>query len=474
MSLTVTGLLVIALGVWCQFGNPARVLLAMMAMTLFEAADAADLTALGGASITPAKLFLAFLALRVVSMRSGVAALAAELAPRRVFVVYLALLAWVLASGILFPRLFEGATSVFSLDRSTIDVGAVPLRPSGGNITQGVYALGSFAIALCVAVLARRDGGYAVVLKGLLLVSALDIFFALADIVTAATHTGFLLDAVHTGSYAFLTSDEAGGLKRISGSFSEASSFATFSLELLAVNLTLLVHGIRPRTTGCFSGLLALFLVLSTSSTAYVGLAVFAAAFGIYAVYRLARYGERRAVAIFAATMACGGLVVCLVLLFAPGIADTAWTILDLTIFSKGTTDSGIERASFNTQAVQIFYDTWGLGAGIGATRTSNYFYLLLSNLGVVGLVLFAALIIALMRLRPRDTLTRDERGIVASARVGVLAALVPALLIATIFDLGTLFYILVGIVASSSPRAALAASRRSADLPARAVRRSA
>ena len=86
---TVTGLVVIALGIWCQFGSPSRALVVMLGLTLFEAADAADLIALGGQSVTPAKLFLAFFVLRLLSMRAGGSALLAEIAPRRVLFIYL-------------------------------------------------------------------------------------------------------------------------------------------------------------------------------------------------------------------------------------------------------------------------------------------------------------------------------------------------------------------------------------------------
>lgn len=459
---TATGLVVIVLGIWCQFGSFRRTLMSIVLLTLFEAADAADLPALGGASVTPAKLFLLFLVLRVISMRGGLGTALAEVSPRRVLFLYVLLLLWVVPSAIFLPRLFQGAVEVNSLERSVIDTGPVPLKPSSGNITQSVYAIGSFVLALCVAALSRRPGGYATLLQALLVLTGLNLGFAVIDLLTAATHTGFLLDVIHTGAYAFLTDDEANGLKRISGTFSEASSFATFSLDLLAVNLTLFVLRVRPRLTGFYCLALVVFLMLSTSSTAYAGLAVFAIGFSAYAGWTLLVRGNARALKLLVLLLLASTFFVCVTLIVAPGFAAAAWKVIDSAVIHKGQSESALERGALNVQAATIFFDTYGLGAGIGATRTSNYLYLLASNLGVVGLALFGVLVLALALVRPRDDLADDDRRIVAAARVGLLASLVPAVLIATIFDLGPLFYVMVGITASG------AATFGAARLPAR------
>ena len=473
---TLTGLIVIVLGIWCQFGDYRRILISVMVLTPFEASDAADLVALGGSSVTPAKLFLAFFVLRLASMRDGLGALVAELSPRRVLFIYLVLLIWVVGSAVLLPRLFEEMTEVFSLTRSDIDIGAIPLKPSSGNITQAVYAIGSFVIALGVCVLARKQGAYATILTGFLLVTGLDIFMAVADLVTSATHTEFLMDAIHTGNYTFLTSDESGGLKRISGSFSEASAFATFSLELLAINVSLFLSRVRPWLTGGYSLVLAVLLFLSTSSTAYVGLAVLGAAFGVAAVWSFVAHGSARPLKILALSAGVGVFVGCLAFLVVPSLMMAIWNLLDVSLFQKGQTESALERGELNTQATKIFFDTYGLGAGVGSTRASNFVLVLASNLGIIGLGLFAILMLALAFLRLRPDLTADDAKIVRAARVGMLAALVPATLIGTIFDLGPLFYILVGVIASSAAKGpaavpgktAAGASAMAAELQAR------
>lgn len=459
---TVSGAIILVLGIWCQFGSYRRTVLAMFGLIVLASASAVDLPALGGASITPANFFLLFYLLRLVSMRDGVRQLTAEIEPQRPLFLFFLLIVWIVGSALLLPRLFAGEVSVFSLSRSLDnDGGTMLLAPTSGNISQAVYAIGGFLAACATAAFARKPGGYRTMLSALVLVTSLDIAFAIVDLVTGVTHTGFLLDPIHTASYAFLTDDELGGLKRISGSFSEASAFATFSLCLLGTNFALFVANVRPRFTGTASVLLFLLIGLATSSAGYAGLAVLLAGFLAYAAVAALR-GKRRAPMLALFVVGGGIVVVGLVFLLLPPVAHVAQTVIDESLLAKGQTDSAIERGSWNTQAWQVFLDTHGLGAGIGTTRGSNYFLVLLSNLGAIGFGLFVLLMLRVNLSALSARLQDDERAIVWAARVGTLVTLVPSILVGTVYDLGTLFYALLGIAASGAavvPRATVAAA---------------
>ena len=465
---TVSGGIILVLGIWCQLGGYRRTVLAMFALIVLASASAVDLPALGGASITPANFFLLFYLLRLISMRDGVRQLTNEIEPRRPLFLFLLLILWIVGSALLLPRLFEGQVAVFSLSRSLDnDGGTMPLAPTSGNISQAVYAIGGFLAACATSAYARKPGGYQAMLSAIVLVTSLDIFFAFFDLVTGVTHTGFLLDFIHTASYAFLTDDELGGLKRISGTFSEASAFATFSLCLLGTNFALFVANVRPRFTGPASVLLFLLIVLATSSAGYAGLAVILVGFLVYAAFA-ALLGKGRAPKLALFVVGGGIVVVGLVYLLLPPVAAVAQKVIEESLLSKSTTDSALERGSWNTQAWQVFLDTHGLGAGIGTTRGSNYFLVLLSNLGAIGFGLFVLLMLktTLARLSPR--LQSEERAIIWAARVGTLVTLVPSILVGTVYDLGTLFYALLGIAASG---AAVAAPKRASAPSLRAQR---
>lgn len=456
MSVTIFGFLVIAIGVWCQFGAARRTVVAMAGLTVFGSAGALELPALGGASVTPADLFILFYGLRLISVRQGMGLLLSEIAPSRPLYLFALLNLWICGAALVTPRLFEGATFVFSLSRSLdADGSMTPLHPTSGNVSQVVYAMGGFALACVTAAYAKRAGGFEALLAALTLATSLDLGFAVLDLVTAATKTGAVMDLVHTANYAFLTADEVGGVKRISGSFSEASAFASYSLMLLGVNFPLFVMRVRPRFTGPASAALAGLIALSTSSSGYLGLLVFLAGFLTYVAAVTLFTGRRRPAAIAAAILGGGVFVAACTVLFLPGVVDVARHVVEESLLTKATSDSAIERGSWNRQAWQVFLDTKGLGAGIGATRTSSYLLLLLSNLGAVGFLLFMALVARVTLGRTNATLPGEERAIVWAARVGLALALFANMLVGTVYYLGALFYILLGIAACGTGRSA-------------------
>lgn len=456
MSITLFGVLVVAIGIWCQCGSYRRAVITMVALTVFGSAGALELSALGGASVTPADLFILFYSLRLVSMRHGGGLLAAEVAPSRPLFIFALLNLWICGAALVTPRLFDSATYVYSLSRAPDADGMSLLHPTSGNISQVVYAMGGFAVACVTCAYARRPGGYSALLSALVVVTSLDLGFALLDLVTSATHTGFVLDLIHTANYAFLTADELGGVKRISGSFSEASAFASFSLMLLGVNFPLYVMRVRPRFTGIASAMLAALIALSTSSSGYLGLAVFLVGFMIYVPVATVLWMRRRAIAI-AVTMLCAGVFLgSCVFLFLPAVATTIKTIISESVLNKAASDSAIERSSWNQQGWQVFLDTYGVGAGIGATRTSSYLVLLLSNLGAIGFTLFFATLARVVLGRAAPHLGDEERAVVWAARIGLVLSLVASFLVGTVYYLGALFYILLGIAASGVANSAI------------------
>ena len=463
---TVFGAIVVILGLYSQFGSPARAIVIMFGLTVFGAASALDLPALGGASVAPANLFLVFYGLRLLGTANGLRRLLNEITPGQPLFLFLILILWVVTSALILPRAFDGSIYVFSLSRSESNDGdLLPLHLSGGNISQMVYALGGFGAACLTAAYMRWSTSVAAFVAAITFCTTLHLAFAFLDVVTGATHTGFLLDPIHTASYSFLTTDELGGLKRISGSFSEASAFAAYSLTLLSVNFTLFVLKVRPLLTGAASLLLTGFIAAATSSAGYVGLVTFFTAFLVYAVATALFRGRTRP--LFIAFCSIAGLVALsgLVIMFVPTVADIAQTVVTDSLLTKSNSDSAVERGMMNTQAWQVFKDTSGVGAGIGSTRASNYALVLLSNLGLPGFCLFVALLLALVFGRLESGLSREVHAVVWAARVGIVTTLIPSLLAGTVYDLGTLFYGLVGIASGgvgrrqASPGERLAAS---------------
>jgi hypothetical protein len=58
-------------------------------------------------------------------------------------------------------------------------------------------------------------------------------------------------------------------------------------------------------------------------------------------------------------------------------------------ILNKMSTDSGVERSSWNRQAMQNFIDTFGFGVGNGSVRASSILFGVPASLGLVGTLFF-------------------------------------------------------------------------------------
>ena len=71
--------------------------------------------------------------------------------------------------------------------------------------------------------------------------------------------------------------------------------------------------------------------------------------------------------------------------------------ILEFTI-SKPNSESAIERGMWNAQSIQNFFDTFGLGVGLGSTRSSSWPISVLAQLGAIGGIGILITVIALAR----------------------------------------------------------------------------
>lgn len=199
------------------------------------------------------------------------------------------------------------------------------------------------------------------------------------------------------------------------GIFAEPSYLAVFSVTAIAyIAFRLpLARGWRQWVLA-FVGVLALVnLLASASGTAALSvlvLAAMAAAYGgwMYLVRngawrqllpgRTSTHETRRGRGI-RIVIVSGALIGILVLLVPNPISQLTLG----TITEKIGTQSFVNRTSADLFSIQLLLDTYGLGVGLGANRPSSLLTLLLSSVGVIGTVLFAAAIgLALWNARAR------------------------------------------------------------------------
>jgi hypothetical protein len=406
--------------VWCLFGGTAAV----------------ALPALGGATVTPAVLFLPFLVVRAWLARGA----SLRQVPKPGF--WLSLLAlWGAASAVLLPRLFAGQVQILSVDRNSMSAegpALFDLRPVSGNLTQCAYAFGAVGCFLSVRALTAERGGLERLRDGVLLLGALNLVAAAQNL--GEYYVGFpaLLDAVRTASYAMFEAHESAGLLRIQGTFPETSAFSAFTLPLFAFSSTLWLERVRPAYSGLLAAASLGLLALSTSGTAYAGLLGYLGLVASVFAWRAWTHGRvprlRSLVAGLSLAFAALGVAV----LFEVPLVRRVQEFFAATLLGKLESDSGLERGTWNAQAWSNFLETYGIGTGLGSARASSYPLVLLSNVGLVGTLLFAAFLTTVCRHagppRPEDAVPR-------AARQALLAALVAASLSGTVFDLGVAFY---------------------------------
>jgi hypothetical protein len=126
-------------------------------------------------------------------------------------------------------------------------------------------------------------------------------------------------------------------------------------------------------------------------------------------------------------------------------IVTTVATFIDQTVLSKLESESGQERGTWNQTAWTNFLETYGLGTGLGSARASSFVLVVLSNVGVLGAVLFGGFLWSVLRLSPRTT----EVGF--ASRHAIAAYLIGASVSGTVFDLGALFYAFAALAAADS-----------------------
>lgn len=450
--------------------SPPRAVVALLAVTPLGAAAAFNLPALGNATILIADV--AALALfSIVVLRFGPARTIGTLRPYGPGFFMLALLVYAFVATLFLPRVFAGAFEVFSIGRVEGQLGIVsrPLDPGAGNVTQLFrLVLGGLTFVALATLLRLRPSGN-IVLGALVAATLVHVTMGLLDVATYATGTVELLEPLRTANYTILFKHEISGIKRMIGGFPEASSFGFYSMGICAFWLTYWLRGGAMRWSGWFA-LASVFLVLrSLSSSAYVAFAaLLIILLALAAPAIVARAPSRRLVTVGF----CGAAALVLALLslaLAYELVPSVQGYLDRLIFDKLDSDSGVERMSWNRQALSNFLDTSLLGAGLGSVRASNWLVASLASLGLVGTVLFGAFLVSLARTVVSATASppasASEAAILTQAlMMGCVGLLLRALVVRATPDLGLLFFALAGMAAGMARSLELGAQTHAAD----------
>jgi hypothetical protein len=445
MTVELIGVITFIFGLIGLFLEPTFIVYIFFASTLLGSAGAIILTAVGGTNIQPAHLLLAFLTLRLMSSRDIRDGALRAIAIGRPGFWLLVTVVYSAISAYLMPRLFAGQTMAFAVRAQEGANYAVPLAPTTSNLTQSIYFIGNF---ICFFVLCGFGSSYSgrKSLAGAALACViLNLVFVVLDLATYATNTTEILSFIRNSTYTMLADTELVGFKRIVGSFVEASTFSYWTLGYFAFTISLWLNGIATRLTLPLSLLSFVALLLSTSTTAYVGLAVFLFVQYLLTGMKFLSRPVGREINIFIITVPFILSVVVVLICLNDSSAAYVSNLLDTMVLNKLSSYSGIERSSWNSQAIRNFVETFGFGAGNGSVRASSFPIAVISSLGIFGALTYGLFLVTIWvgQVRPADAaLVATLR----AARSACFAWLIAATASSGFIDLGLPFFAFAAI----------------------------
>ncbi|MEF2554114.1 hypothetical protein VQ042_22735 [Aurantimonas sp. A2-1-M11] len=454
MQLSPVGFLVCLVILVSAFSLRGSLLTALIASLAFGSTSIVTLGSLGGSSPLIYTVFALLLAASVLVRKHLRQDLGKVLGRIQATWVVGALMIYAAIGAFLLPRLFVGQTSAFVPSRTFKGVFEVPLEPVSGNITQlGYLALGGVTF-LCVCIVLLHRKGLEDIRRGFLLWSSLHTAMGVLDLASKLAGLGDILKPLRTANYAMLTQADEAGFSRITGAYSEASAFGGVSLACLAFTYTYW-RKTNSRLALVLSLSLLVLLILSTSSTAYVGLTILCIPVALSIARSFAVGRVSSAEIMLVVLFIVGLLVVMAISLRNPDFFRPFMNLLDSAVFDKVNSASGQERAYWNYKSLQSFLDTGGLGIGIGSSRASSWPIAVLSQLGLLGAIMMAALLAIVAR--PSNATNADgdpEIGaVVSSVRMCALAGIVSGSLISGSADPGIVFFVAVAVVCAGRVR---------------------
>ena len=438
----------------------APVVVGLFASLPFGATAFATISALGGASPPIYALYLLVFIGSIAARRHVLRDLHCVFHQDWVAWLVCLLVVYVIASAILLPRIFMGQTT--ALVPTNEGIAERLLVPVSGNITQPAYftlgALSFFALGAYLA--GTRNLG--AIRLGFFVWAAMHAALGFIDFGAKLSGAGDILEFLRTANYAMLTDVDMAGFSRITGAYSEASAFGGASLACLAFTFA---YWRKSESRLALALALASFvlLLLSTSSSAYVSVIIVAMPLLAAILYRaFIGKSEAQDFTLMALMLCCAAVILAIYIyderILAPGIS-----LFEEAILNKSTSMSALERGYWNQVSFQSFLDTNGFGIGMGSSRASSWPVAVLSQFGVIGTAMLAALLAYLLRGLWGVSMTladREDIAVVAGMRACVLAALLAACFAGTTADPGLLFFMAIAAVSSCRARFASATHR--------------
>lgn len=462
MSFELIGLLLSVCALAAMFYSRTSTLAVLCVALLFQASAAITLHAMGGSPIPPGYLMIAFLGLGVLIRTGGPGRVLETLYFGRAEYTLILFIVWAIITALFMPRIFQGMFEVYPL--GTDSTGLLlpqPIGPLTSNIAQSVYYVGDLAVFIMVGALLLSMRTLRPIALAVLISAFFNILFVLVDTATYLTGTGNILNFVRNADVVHRAEDVVLGMKRVTGFFAETSSYSSHALALFAFTFRLWRGGVYLPYVGAVALATCITLVLSTSSTAYAGLA-------LYLMVTLPRdfsgtdstlpndRGRVGRTGLLLSLIPVGGVLAAIAIAVRPDLLDPINNMINEMLINKLDSESGIERMNWNMLALQNVVDTYGLGVGVGSNRNSSFVIALISSTGIIGSILFVVFVVKVFRTNHgrvfHSAEGKENVQIAAAARSGMIALII-ANSLAGGTSLGLLFFIFAAMASYHFPK---------------------
>jgi hypothetical protein len=463
MEPTVFGIIVVAVGAFLWRYSVTTMLCFVMVCTLFGSTAALYLTALGNSTILPANLALLFLAAKVMMSPAGHLSNLVAVGRQNGWLV--AYCCFGAATAYILPHIFSHGIYIAPLRTVSERLyGVQPVKYSSQNITTSIYLMGTLLAALMAGAAVRSERKWHMLVTTVIVMTWAHFGFGIADLVLDKIGHKEWLAIFRTATYAELDQEAFGGVHRIAGIFAETSSYSGYGLGLLALNLEFWIRNLEPKKTGAAAIAIAGVLMLTTSTTAYVGLAAIALLLMARILFTPMQFPARKMIVLAVAGVLAGAAVLALIV-FDKKSAQFATDLLLQSTVHKVHSGSGLQRAYWAHRAIEAFYASYGLGVGVGSFRSSGIIQAIAGSTGVIGLISFFGYVASVMKpfsRRSHSTRAVGLDGLGAAFGWAAVIGLLPAMFSGGSPDPGLEFAVLCG--------SALALSGASATLRVRPV----
>jgi hypothetical protein len=355
---------------------------------------------------------------------------------------------YMIVTAFIYPRLLEGRVQVFELNFAG---NISPLRPTSANFTQPSYMLISVLMAFVFAHRGRDPEFRQQFLNASLAGASILLATGVIDSAFGAVGLEDLLLPFHNATYRLLDTVSVAGQKRVVGFDPEAAVYGASccgQLALLIFNRQFYSGIVRKWVVPAVILGLIYMVYASTSSGAYVGLAVLLAFVAFRFVARLVLASkltpaDLRQVFWVAALIATAGVGS----LFLPQTFHAhLQLLLDNVLFQKTTSSSYLERGAWTHAGVKAFYATHGIGVGVGSIRTSNWYVNFAASTGVVGIILFGSFVLWML-LPSRNFPDAQTRQFATALKLSLIPGAIVRGLVGTTPDPGVDMMFALGLI---------------------------